>query len=91
MRARRSRGRSRGEQRVAAKLGDIGKSLPDGVVSRTVYDRTHLVEATIETVRKNLVEGALLVIVVLFLILGNIRAAVVAAFVIPLAIGWTSG
>jgi cobalt-zinc-cadmium resistance protein CzcA len=76
-------------QRVAAKLTDIGKSLPDGVVARTVYDRTHLVEATIETVQKNLVEGALLVIVVLFLILGNIRAAVVTAFVIPLAMLFT--
>ncbi|CAN5199180.1 CusA/CzcA family heavy metal efflux RND transporter [soil metagenome] len=76
-------------QRVAANLGDIGKSLPDGVIARTVYDRTHLVEATIETVQKNLVEGALLVIVVLFLILGNIRAAVVTAFVIPLAMLFT--
>lgn len=76
-------------QRVAAKLGDIAKSLPEGVIARTVYDRTHLVEATVKTVEKNLVEGALLVIVVLFLILGNIRAAIVTACVIPLAMLFT--
>ena len=50
-------------QRVAAKLQEIARSLPEGVVARTVYDRTHLVEATIATVEKNLLEGALLVIV----------------------------
>jgi len=72
-------------RRVAAKLDEIGKSLPDGVIARTVYDRTDLVDATIATVAKNLVEGALLVIAVLFLILGNIRAAIVTACVIPLA------
>jgi cobalt-zinc-cadmium resistance protein CzcA len=76
-------------QRVAAKLGDIAGSLPEGVIARTVYDRTHLVEATIRTVEKNLVEGALLVIVVLFLILGNFRAAIVTACVIPLAMLFT--
>ncbi len=72
-------------QRVSAKLKDIAKSLPDGVVARTVYDRTHLVEATIATVERNLLEGALLVIAVLFLFLGNIRAALVTACVIPLS------
>ena len=72
-------------QRVAAKLKEIEKSLPKGVIAHTVYDRTHLVEATIATVRTNLVEGAILVIVVLFLILGNIRAAVATACVIPLS------
>ncbi|MBI5113246.1 MAG: CusA/CzcA family heavy metal efflux RND transporter [Rhodovulum sp.] len=72
-------------QRVADKLREIGRSLPEGVVARTVYDRTTLVEATIATVEKNLVEGALLVIAILFLILGNIRAAVVTACVIPLS------
>ena len=72
-------------QRIAAKLREIAKSLPDGVVARTVYDRTHLVEATIETVEKNLLEGAALVIAVLFLILGNIRAALITACVIPLS------
>lgn len=72
-------------QRIAAKLAEIEKSLPDGVVTRAVYDRTYLVEATIRTVEKNLVEGALLVIAVLFLVLGNFRAALVVACVIPLA------
>jgi cobalt-zinc-cadmium resistance protein CzcA len=72
-------------QRVAARLEDIARSLPDGVIARVVYDRTHLVEATIRTVEKNLVEGAALVIAVLFLILGNIRAALITACVIPLS------
>ncbi|OJU24413.1 MAG: cation transporter [Nitrobacter sp. 62-13] len=75
--------------RVAAKLGEIARSLPDGVIARTVYDRTDLVDATIRTVQKNLIEGALLVIAVLFLILGNIRAAIVTACVIPLAMLFT--
>lgn len=72
-------------RRVAAKLDDIAKSLPDGVVARVLYDRTKLVEATIATVEKNLLEGALLVIVILFMILGNFRAAIATAFVIPLS------
>ena len=72
-------------QRVAAKLDAISKSLPDGMVARVLYDRTKLVEATIATVEKNLLEGALLVIVILFMILGNFRAAIATAFVIPLS------
>ena len=72
-------------QRVADQLQEVARSLPEGVVARTLYDRSDLVEATIRTVQQNLVEGALLVIVVLFLILGNIRAAIVTACVIPLA------
>jgi heavy metal efflux system protein len=72
-------------QRVAAKLKEIGRSLPEGVVAHTVYDRTLLVEATIATVQKNLFEGALLVVVVLFLTLGNFRAAIATACVIPLS------
>lgn len=76
-------------QRVAAKLDQIGSSLPDGVVARAIYDRTHLVDATIATVEKNLVEGALLVIVILFLILGNFKAAIATAFVIPLSMLFT--
>lgn len=76
-------------QRVAAKLQEIARSLPDGVVARTIYDRTHLVEATIATVEKNLLEGALLVIVILFLFLGNIRAAVATACIIPLSMLFT--
>ena len=72
-------------QRVSAKLDEIAKSLPDGVVARALYDRTRLVEATIATVEKNLLEGAILVIVILLLILGNFRAAVATALVIPLS------
>jgi cobalt-zinc-cadmium resistance protein CzcA len=72
-------------QRVAARLNRVAPSLPEGVTARPVYDRTTLVEATIATVEKNLLEGALLVIGVLFLILGNIRAAIATACVIPLS------
>lgn len=70
---------------VADKVDEIQASLPEGVIIETVYDRTALVDKAINTVRKNLVEGALLVIVVLFLLLGNIRAAIITAAVIPLA------
>ncbi len=70
---------------VAAKLADIQKSLPAGLEARTMYDRTVLVDKTLATVKKNLLEGALLVVVVLFLLLGNIRAALITAMVIPLA------
>ncbi|GLI22628.1 MULTISPECIES: efflux RND transporter permease subunit [Xanthobacteraceae] len=76
-------------QRVAARLEEISRSLPEGVIARAVYDRSHLVEATIATVEKNLLEGALLVVVVLFVLLGNFRAALVTAFVIPLAMLFT--
>jgi cobalt-zinc-cadmium resistance protein CzcA len=72
-------------QRVASKLEKAAPSLPQGVIARPLYDRTTLVEATIATVEKNLIEGALLVIAVLFLLLGNIRAAIVTACVIPLS------
>ena len=71
--------------RVAAKLIDVNRSLPKGVVANAVYDRTALVDRTIGTVQKNLVEGALLVIVILFLLLGNFRAALITAAVIPLS------
>jgi cobalt-zinc-cadmium resistance protein CzcA len=76
-------------QRVGAKLTDIQKSLPEGVVARAVYDRTALVEATIATVEKNLFEGAVLVTVILFIFLGNIRAALITACVIPLSMLFT--
>lgn len=72
-------------QRTAARLIEIGKTLPPGVSVNPVYDRTALVDRTIATVQKNLVEGALLVIVVLFLLLGNFRAALITAAVIPIA------
>ncbi len=76
-------------QAVAAKLGDINRTLPKGVVAVTVYDRTNLVEKAIATVKKNLVEGAILVIAILFLFLGNIRAALITAMVIPLSMLFT--
>ncbi|WP_122424479.1 CusA/CzcA family heavy metal efflux RND transporter [Pseudomonas viridiflava] len=76
-------------QAVAAKLADINRTLPKGIEAVTVYDRTNLVEKAIATVKKNLVEGAILVIAILFLFLGNIRAALITAMVIPLAMLFT--
>ena len=70
---------------TAARLAEVSKSLPPGVDATPVYDRTSLVDRTIATVTKNLVEGALLVIVVLLLLLGNFRAALITAAVIPIA------
>ncbi len=70
---------------LADKLENVKASLPDGIKVETVYDRTTLVDKTVATVQKNLLEGALLVIVVLFLLLGNIRAALITAAVIPLS------
>ncbi|HEY4251548.1 MAG TPA: CusA/CzcA family heavy metal efflux RND transporter [Roseomonas sp.] len=69
---------------VDAKMRDVRRMLPPGVTVRTVLDRTVLVDATIGTVGRNLAEGALLVIAVLFLMLGNIRAALITAAVIPI-------
>ena len=74
---------------VDAKMQEINRTLPPGVVARTVYDRTVLVDKTIATVRKNLVEGAALVIAILFLFLGNLRAALITALVIPLSMLFT--
>jgi len=76
-------------QRVHDKIDAINQSLPDGVHLNTVYNRTDLVDATIETIEKNLLEGALLVIVVLFLALGNFRAALLTALIIPLSMLFT--
>ena len=70
---------------VAAKLEEINKSLPEGVVTRAAYDRTTLVDRTIATVETNLLEGALLVVAVLFVLLGNLRAALITAAMIPLS------
>ena len=67
------------------RLQEIQPSLPPGITATAVYDRTTLVDKTLQTVQKNLLEGALLVIAVLFLLLGNIRAAVLTAAVIPIA------
>jgi len=66
-----------------AKIKEISRTLPPGIYAHTVLNRTQLVDATIHTVATNLAEGALLVIAVLFLLLGNFRAAVVTACVIP--------
>ena len=74
---------------AAAKLSEINRSLPPGLKAEAVYDRTTLVDRTIDTVRKNLLEGALLVIAVLFALLGNFRAALVTAMVSPLAMLFT--
>ncbi|WP_414648070.1 efflux RND transporter permease subunit [Dokdonella sp.] len=76
-------------QAAAARLEQASASLPAGVDAHPVYDRTALVDRTIRTVSKNLIEGALLVIVVLFALLGNIRAALITAAVIPLAMLFT--
>ena len=75
---------------VATRLAGLNKSLPTDIVAMPILDRTKLVNATIETVAKNLAEGALLVIVVLFLLLGNFRAALIAALVIPITMLLTS-
>ncbi|MBT79995.1 MAG: CusA/CzcA family heavy metal efflux RND transporter [Alteromonadaceae bacterium] len=70
---------------VGEKLKEINAGLPEGIEAKAVYDRTKLVDKTLDTVWTNLLEGAILVIVVLFLLLGNIRAAFLTALVIPFA------
>ena len=70
---------------VAEKLEEIKQGLPTGISATAVYDRTNLVDKTLKTVQANLVEGALLVIIILFFLLGNIRAALLTAAVIPIA------
>lgn len=72
-------------KRTATKLAEVNRTLPAGVAARAVYDRTDLVDRTIATVERNLVEGALLVVAILFLLLGNARAAFLTALVIPFA------
>ena len=74
---------------VDKRMVEINKNLPAGVHAVTVYNRTLLVDKAINTVKKNLVEGAVLVIAILFLFLGNIRAAVLTAMVIPLSMLFT--
>ncbi|MBN9125982.1 MAG: CusA/CzcA family heavy metal efflux RND transporter, partial [Nitrosospira sp.] len=74
---------------IIQKLEDINRNLPQGVVATPVYDRTVLVDRSIRTVATNLLEGAILVIAVLFLFLGNMRAAFIAALVIPLSMLFT--
>lgn len=70
---------------VDEKMAEVNKTLPPGIIAKTVLNRMGLVDATIRTVQRNLVEGAVLVIVVLFLLLGNIRAALITALAIPLS------
>lgn len=76
-------------QAVDRKMVEINRNLPKGVHAVTVYDRTDLVDKAIATVQKNLLEGAVLVIAVLFFFLGNLRAAIITAAVIPLAMLFT--
>ncbi|WP_020651422.1 CusA/CzcA family heavy metal efflux RND transporter [Massilia niastensis] len=76
-------------QAVANRMVEVNRSLPKGVKAIPVYDRTVLVDKAIDTVKKNLLEGAVLVIVILFLFLGNLRAALITAMVIPLAMLFT--
>ncbi|MFC4347754.1 efflux RND transporter permease subunit [Kordiimonas lipolytica] len=70
---------------VDEKVAEINETLPEGVVIKPAYNRTVLVDKTINTVAKNLIEGALLVIVILLFMLGNVRAALITALVIPLS------
>lgn len=72
-------------QQVSRRLEEVNRSLPQGVRAVPVYNRTTLVDRTIQTVATNLIEGALLVVAVLLLMLGNVRAAIVTALVIPLS------
>jgi cobalt-zinc-cadmium resistance protein CzcA len=76
-------------ERVSTKLREIARSVPDGVLVKPVYSRANLVNAAIATVRRNLCEGALLVTAILFLALGNLRAACITACVIPLSMTMT--
>lgn len=74
---------------VEAKLAEIRRTLPEGVEANTAYNRSTLVNKSINTVATNLFEGAALVIVILFLFLGNLRAALITAAIIPLAMLFT--
>ncbi|HEY0846095.1 MAG TPA: CusA/CzcA family heavy metal efflux RND transporter [Noviherbaspirillum sp.] len=76
-------------QAVDKKMVEINRTLPEGIKAVTVYDRTILVDKAISTVKKNLLEGAVLVIAILFLFLGNIRAAIITALIIPLSMLFT--
>ncbi len=71
--------------RLKEKLADVSAGLPPGVRANVVYDRTELVDSVIETARRNLFEGGLLVIAVLFVFLGNLRAGLIVALAIPLS------
>lgn len=72
-------------ERVKARLEEVKKGLPEGITISTFLDREKLVNRTIATVEKNLIEGALIVIFVLVLLVGNFRAGLIIASVIPLS------
>ncbi|SNX46975.1 efflux RND transporter permease subunit, partial [Acinetobacter puyangensis] len=74
---------------IDVKVKEIQKTLPKGVAIETVYNRSDLVDKAIKTVAKNLIEGAILVIVILFMFLGNFRAALITACIIPLSMLFT--
>ncbi|WP_151721166.1 efflux RND transporter permease subunit [Acinetobacter ursingii] len=76
-------------QALDRKMQEVKRSLPTGVVVETVYNRSSLVDKAIKTVAKNLIEGAILVIVILFIFLGNFRAALITACFIPLSMLFT--
>ncbi|MCH2014461.1 CusA/CzcA family heavy metal efflux RND transporter [Acinetobacter ursingii] len=76
-------------QALDRKMQEVKRSLPTGVVVETVYNRSSLVDKAIKTVAKNLIEGAILVIVILFIFLGNFRAALITACIIPLSMLFT--
>ncbi|WP_130803684.1 efflux RND transporter permease subunit [Acinetobacter ihumii] len=76
-------------QALDARVQELKQSLPKGVVIETVYNRSSLVDKAIKTVAKNLIEGAILVIVILFIFLGNFRAALITACIIPLSMLFT--
>ena len=71
--------------RVKEKVAEIEKNLPEGVAVEAFYDRTALVERTIHTLTKNLIEGGVLVVIVLLVLLGSVRAGLVVALAVPLA------
>ncbi len=70
---------------VHDRMEEIGKTLPENIEVKTLYNRTYLVDATLHTIEKNLVEGAIFVVVILLLLLGNFRAAIIVACAIPLS------
>jgi len=75
--------------RVGERIEEISKTLPKGVNLEVVYDRSNLVNKTLGTIEHNLLTGAALVVVILLLLLGNIRAALITAVVIPLSLLFT--
>lgn len=77
-------------QRLALRLDEIRKSVPEGVVVTEVYERTTLVDHVLHTVRTNLLEGALLVVAILFIFLGNLRAGLIVAAAIPISLLFAS-